>query len=87
MYTLYYGEQVAHGSEPSKQKQQLDGYATENAPRHDWRRVVYENSLLLAMGGILAFGTMAVFTIYLRRRGSPESKPVGAPREETGSFG
>ena len=27
----------------------------------------------------LAVGTMAVFTIYLRQRGSPESKPVGAP--------
>jgi hypothetical protein len=28
----------------------------------------------------LAVGTMAVFTIYLRQRGSPESKPVGAPQ-------
>jgi hypothetical protein len=24
---------------------------------------------------------MAVFTIYLRQRGSPESKPVGAPHD------
>jgi hypothetical protein len=35
----------------------------------------------------LAVGTMAVLTIYLRQRGSPESKPVGAPHEETGSSG
>jgi hypothetical protein len=35
----------------------------------------------------LAVGTMAVFTIYLRQRGSPESKPVGAPHRETGSSG
>ena len=35
----------------------------------------------------LAVGTMVVFTIYLRQRGSPESKPVGAPHEETGSSG
>jgi hypothetical protein len=35
----------------------------------------------------LAVGTMAVFTIYLRQRGSPESKPVGAPHDETGSSG
>ena len=27
------------------------------------------------------------YTIYLRQRGSPESKPVGAPHEETGSSG
>jgi hypothetical protein len=126
----------------SKQKQLLEGYAPENAPRwaklRDWRRVVYENSLLLVMTAIffatwlgqslnnwrqfnedqrqhhetaiswgtyllnpdfwertlenwqsefLAVGTMAVFTIYLRQRGSPESKPVGSPHEETGSSG
>jgi hypothetical protein len=27
---------------------------------------------------------MGVFTIYLRQRGSPESKPVGAAHDETG---
>jgi hypothetical protein len=31
----------------------------------------------------LAIGTMVVFTIYLRQRGSPESKPVGTPHDET----
>jgi hypothetical protein len=30
---------------------------------------------------------MAVFSIYLRQRGSPESKPVGAPHGETASSG
>ena len=35
----------------------------------------------------LAVGTMVIFTVYLRQRGSPESKPVGAPHEETGSEG
>jgi hypothetical protein len=126
----------------SKQKQQLEGFAPDDAPR--WakargvRRVVYENSLLIAMtvlfllmwlgqslnnwrefnaeqreheeatvswstylvnpdfwdktlqnwqSEFLAVGTMAVFTIYLRQRGSPESKPVGAPHRETGSSG
>ena len=126
----------------SKQKQQLEGFAPENGPAWakvaDWRRVVYENSLLIVMTLIflacwlgqslnnwrefnadqlehdeatvswgrylldpdfwertlqnwqsefLAVGTMAVFTIYLRQRGSPESKPVGAPHDETGSSG
>jgi hypothetical protein len=126
----------------SRQKQKLERYAPDDAPRWaklaDSRRVLYENSLLLAMGGIflatwlgqslnnwrefnaeqrehgaaaiswgrylldpdfwartlqnwqsefLAVGTMAVFTIYLRQRGSSESKPVGAPHDETGSSG
>ena len=33
----------------------------------------------------LAIATMGVFAIYLRQRGSPESKPVGSPHDETGS--
>jgi hypothetical protein len=33
----------------------------------------------------LALGAMAVLSIYLRQRGSPESKPVDAPHSETGS--
>jgi hypothetical protein len=35
----------------------------------------------------LAVGSMAVLSIYLRQRGSPESKPVGAPHEATGTEG
>jgi hypothetical protein len=35
----------------------------------------------------LAVGSMAVLSIYLRQRGSPESKPVGAPHEATGIEG
>jgi hypothetical protein len=31
----------------------------------------------------LAVGSMAVLSIYLRQRGSPESKPVGAPHSAT----
>jgi hypothetical protein len=31
----------------------------------------------------LAVGTMAIFAVYLRQRGSPESKPVGAAHHET----
>jgi hypothetical protein len=35
----------------------------------------------------LAVGSMAVLSIYLRQRGSPESKPVGAPHTSTGVEG
>jgi hypothetical protein len=35
----------------------------------------------------LAVGSFAVLAIYLRQRGSPESKPVGAPHEATGLEG
>jgi hypothetical protein len=33
---------------------------------------------------LLAVGSMAIFAVFLRQRGSPESKPVGAPHHETG---
>ena len=45
----------------------------------------WERSLQNWQSEFLAVGTMVVFTIYLRERGSPESKPVGAPHEETSS--
>ncbi|HEX2291188.1 MAG TPA: DUF6766 family protein, partial [Pseudonocardiaceae bacterium] len=31
----------------------------------------------------LAIGSMVVLSVYLRQRGSPESKPVGAPHKVT----
>jgi hypothetical protein len=126
----------------SDQKQQIGGYAPENAPGWarvpGWRTTLYSHSLLIVMTAIffgtwfaqsltdknvyndeqkdhgesalswssyiatsdfwektlqnwqsefLAIGTMAVFTVYLRQRGSPESKPVGAPHDQTGTSG
>ena len=35
----------------------------------------------------LAVGSMAILSVYLRQRGSPESKPVGAPHSATASRG
>jgi hypothetical protein len=45
----------------------------------------WERSLQNWQSEFLAVGVFAVATIYLRQRGSTESKPVGAPHEETGS--
>jgi hypothetical protein len=36
---------------------------------------------------MLAVGSMAIFSVYLRQRGSPESKPVGVAHAETGQSG
>jgi hypothetical protein len=74
-WTVYNDEQSAHGD-----------------PGLSWLSYVgsadfWQRSLQNWQSEFLAVGTMAVFTIYLRQRGSPESKPVGAPHEETGSSG
>jgi hypothetical protein len=47
----------------------------------------WEKTLQNWQSEFLAVGVMVAFTIYLRQRGSPESKPVGAPHDETASSG
>lgn len=44
----------------------------------------WDRSLQNWQSEFLAIGVMAVFAIYLRERGSAESKPVGAAHDETG---
>jgi hypothetical protein len=47
----------------------------------------WESTLQNWQSEFLAVGSMAVLSIYLRQRGSPESKPVGAPHDATGMEG
>jgi hypothetical protein len=47
----------------------------------------WESTLQNWQSEFLAVGSFAVLTIYLRQRGSPESKPVGASHEATGVKG
>ena len=47
----------------------------------------WENTLENWQSEFLAVGSMAIFAVYLRQRGSPESKPVGAPHTATGVEG
>jgi hypothetical protein len=79
--------------------QSATGWTEYNAEQRDhdqpavsWASYVmrpnfWEDTLQNWQSEFLAVGTMAVYTIYLRQRGSPESKPVGAPHDETGSSG
>ena len=66
--------------------------ATHDATPVSWGRYLldpdfWEKTLQNWQSEFLAVGTMVVFTIYLRQRGSPESKPVGAPHDETATSG
>ena len=79
--------------------QSLTGWRAYNEEQldHDgsplgWVRYVgtadfWETTLQNWQSEFLAVGSMAVLAIYLRQRGSPESKPVGAPHEATGVEG
>lgn len=45
----------------------------------------WETTLQNWQSEFLAIGSFSILGVYLRQRGSPESKPVGAPHSETGS--
>jgi hypothetical protein len=66
--------------------QSVNGWRAFNHEQldHHQATISWDRSLQNWQSEFLAIGTMAVFTIYLRQRGSPESSPVGAPHEATG---
>jgi hypothetical protein len=72
------------------------GYNAEQIDHHEatvgWLQYVatpdfWNRTLQNWQSEFLAVGAMAVLSIYLRQRGSPESKPVGAPHTSTGIEG
>jgi hypothetical protein len=79
--------------------QSVTGWSTYNADQIEhkasevsWLGYVgtadfWQDTLQNWQSEFLAIGSMAVLSIYLRQRGSPESKPVGASHEATGVSG
>jgi hypothetical protein len=74
-WTEYNGGQIDH------EEQALGWLAYVGTPDF------WERSLQNWQSEFLAVGVMVAFTIFLRQRGSPESKPVGSPHSETGTSG
>ena len=74
-WTAYNAEQAAHGDAAVTWVSFLGRADFWNRTLQNWQ------------SEFLAVATMAAFSIYLRQRGSPESKPVGAPHDETGASG
>jgi hypothetical protein len=71
-------------------------YNTEQLDHHEdpvgWAQYIttadfWEKTLQNWQSEFLAVGSMAILAVYLRQRGSPESKPVGAPHTATGVEG
>ena len=74
-WTMFNDEQTQHGEKAVSWLRYLSQADFWNRTLQNWQ------------SEFLAVATMAAFSIYLRQRGSAESKPVGAPHEETGSSG
>jgi hypothetical protein len=74
----------------------VNEYNTERLDHHQlpvsWfeylgRPDFWEKTLQNWQSEFLAVGSMAILAVYLRQRGSPESKPVGTPHDATGVEG
>jgi hypothetical protein len=74
-WTEFNAEQVDHG-EPELSWLSYIGSAS-----------FWESTLQNWQSEFLAIGSFAVLAVFLRQRGSPESKPVGAPHRATGVEG
>jgi hypothetical protein len=69
-----------------------DDQADHGEPKVSWLGYIgssefWESTFQNWQSEFLAVGSFAVLAIYLRQRGSPESKPVGAPHHKTGVEG
>jgi hypothetical protein len=77
--------------------QSVTGWATFNHEQEDHGRAAlswlsylgradfWERTFQNWQSEFLAVGSIAIFSVYLRQRGSAESKPVGASHDETGA--
>jgi hypothetical protein len=72
----------AYNAEQIQQLQAPLGWGEYAAAPDFWNRT-FQNW----QSEFLAVGSMVVLSIYLRERGSPESKPVGQPHTSTGVEG
>jgi hypothetical protein len=73
---------VAHNADQLAQRQDPVGFLGYLGEADFWNR-----SFQNWQSEMLAVGSMAIFAVYLRQRGSPESKPVGAAHGDTGQTG
>ena len=68
----------------TNEEQLLHGQATVSVPGYMKTSQFWFESFQNWQSEFLAIGCMVIFTIFLRQRGSPESKPVDAAHSETG---
>jgi hypothetical protein len=90
MATLFFGSwfgQSLTGWREYSHQQEEHGQPAVSWAGYLTRADFWEATLENWQSEFLAVGSMAAFTVYLRQRGSPESKPVGAPHDQTGTSG
>jgi hypothetical protein len=74
-WTAFNADQQTHGGDPVSWLSYVGSADFWEATLENWQ------------SEFLAIGSFAALTVVLRQRGSPESKPVGAPHDATGVEG
>jgi len=82
-----WGAQLVAGTSAYNSERLQNLLAPLSMPQYAVSANFWNRTLQNWQSEFLAVGSMVVFSIYLRQRGSPESKPVGAPHAETGTEG
>jgi hypothetical protein len=87
-FLLFLGSWIGHavsGAGEYNQEQVLHGGNPVTVPEYMVSSQFWFESLQNWQSEFLAIWAMVVFSIWLRQRSSPESKPVDSPHSETGS--
>jgi hypothetical protein len=87
IFVASWAAQAVTGRVAESEQQLLDLEAPLSLGEYVASADFWDRTLQNWQSEFLAVGSMVVLSIYLRERGSPESKPVGAPHDETGSEG
>jgi len=82
-----WGAQLVAGTSAYNSERLQNLLAPLSMPQYAVSANFWNRSLQNWQSEFLAIASMAILSVYLRQRGSPESKPVGAPHSSTGVEG
>lgn len=85
VFVLSWATQAIAGRVADNETRIADAIAPQTLGQYVLSPDFWSRTLQNWQSEMLAIASMAVFAVYLRERGSPESKPVGAPHDETTS--
>lgn len=84
LFLFSFAVHAVGGAGVYNQEQTVHGGQAVSALAYVWTSRFWFESFQNWQSEFLALAAMVIFSIFLRQRGSPESKPVDAPHSETG---
>ena len=85
LFVLSFGLHLVTGAREYSAEQVAHGEAPVGTIDYLFRSQFWFESLQNWQSEFLAVGTLVILSVYLRQRGSPESKPVHQPHASTGA--